>query len=816
MTNQILLLFGFGVLFIITMLVLALFLPKPTSFQYLVFRVVLSLAAAGVGAILPGLISVELSVTTTILLRAGGALAVFVAVLYINPAKLATHVNSQESPCKHKLTNIHVNVIANETLGKPLQSKKNKNGIVLNTYDCDLPPLLDIWVGRTPELQVLEDLNNGVLVITGIGGQGKSALAAKALSISRHKSPDTFWDWRDCREQSDKFRTQLVSVLVHFEKGNIKPDALGDADINWLTKYFFQRVGKQRGTIIFDNVDHYVDVDNSLFTQGISTFVGEALRVDHNLLIIFTCRPRISYPSVRFREIYLRGFDLPETRDLFSKKLPGGVQTKHEAIIARFRCLTNGHPLWITLIASQVGRKQESAELILRQLEDGDVDDRAKAMLRGMWAGLNENQQMILRCMAELPKAMDAHHIFAFATEYVGAHNRFDRAFRALLAISLVIEKGSSGNRLNRYELHPLVKAFVLSEYRDKTERADVLAALLKCCEVIVIRLQAGERKEPTVELLEQIATKVELEIASGEIQKALETLSKLGDVLIVGGVQEEFIRLGRMALANTNWRESPWVHNEVFEKVLDNLAKLEVEMGQLDEIRPQLVAYAESIPRGTARYIGICELFSYLAWFEEKFSDSIKWGELGVALKTKSGLDTSYDSGYNLALARRDSGNMHAALKDFSCGESLESIIKKDHMKSGRNSAFYGNIGRCLQLQGDATTALTFFARSFDKMGNEANRSTSLNRGYAALWLGEVLDTVGDKKNAHNFFMLAASLWKHRAPRKAEKANKYLEGEDAASSDSTTSLSVEKLEEWCNKWVRDWLLNQKPSITVK
>jgi hypothetical protein len=76
--------FGFGVVFVISLLVLAVFFPAPTSFQYLVFRTVLSLAAAGIASMIPGFLEINISAW----LRAGGALAVFAVVYFNNPAQL--------------------------------------------------------------------------------------------------------------------------------------------------------------------------------------------------------------------------------------------------------------------------------------------------------------------------------------------------------------------------------------------------------------------------------------------------------------------------------------------------------------------------------------------------------------------------------------------------------------------------------------------------------------------------------------------------------------------------------------------------------
>lgn len=88
LTSQIIVAFIFGVFFIVAMLVLALKFPKPTLFQYNIFRVVFALAAAGVAAMIPGFINLEVKPSVGLLIRAGGALAVFIIVFFFNPAQL--------------------------------------------------------------------------------------------------------------------------------------------------------------------------------------------------------------------------------------------------------------------------------------------------------------------------------------------------------------------------------------------------------------------------------------------------------------------------------------------------------------------------------------------------------------------------------------------------------------------------------------------------------------------------------------------------------------------------------------------------------
>jgi hypothetical protein len=81
--------FTFGVLFVTALLVFALFVPNPTIQQFEIVRIILALAAGGVAAMIPGLLSLKLGATANVALRAGGALAVFVIVYFYSPARWA-------------------------------------------------------------------------------------------------------------------------------------------------------------------------------------------------------------------------------------------------------------------------------------------------------------------------------------------------------------------------------------------------------------------------------------------------------------------------------------------------------------------------------------------------------------------------------------------------------------------------------------------------------------------------------------------------------------------------------------------------------
>ena len=90
-TTSAILAFTFGVLFVTALLVFALFVPNPTIQQFEIVRIILALAAGGVAAIVRGLFEAfKLGAGANLALRAGGALAVFVMILYFySPARWA-------------------------------------------------------------------------------------------------------------------------------------------------------------------------------------------------------------------------------------------------------------------------------------------------------------------------------------------------------------------------------------------------------------------------------------------------------------------------------------------------------------------------------------------------------------------------------------------------------------------------------------------------------------------------------------------------------------------------------------------------------
>jgi hypothetical protein len=131
-----LLAFFFGLCFVGILLILAIGFPQPTAFQYMVFRIILALAAAGIAGVIPGLIQLKMQSNAILLINAGGALAVFVLIYLFAPADL----NSTPDKGGDNQPNFSNRMIIDEfteILSKEEQQRKEKGGRVEKNYKTD-------------------------------------------------------------------------------------------------------------------------------------------------------------------------------------------------------------------------------------------------------------------------------------------------------------------------------------------------------------------------------------------------------------------------------------------------------------------------------------------------------------------------------------------------------------------------------------------------------------------------------------------------------------------------------------------------------
>jgi len=689
----------------------------------------------------------------------------------------------------------------------PITQSQLDRARAYKTYDSDLPPRTEYWVGREAELQLARQLQRGVLTITGIGGQGKSYLAAKILEAWRASHPFGFWDWRDCRELGDRVERQLISIIERITAGEIAPHTLTGADSATLTRLFFRLTRGTSGAIVLDNVDHYINVDQGTFISGVDALVRQALRAHTDFLIVLTCRPRISYPDITFREVPLRGLSLEETGALFHVKradlrnLPDPAAT-----IARIHAHTRGHPFWLNVIATQIQRMPHKSAEILEELTAPTDNDQLVAMLRPVWHGLNENQKHILHIMSELPKAEHRERLELYALTEIPSANQFSRAFRGLDALGLVVRK-EEADLETRYEIHPVVRQFINQEFPSARQRIPYMKAILLGCNEYIGRVIDSEKRNTiaSVETLEYAAIAAEMQLRSGETMEGIKSIGEIHDPFIAKGLAQEILRLAESAFADIDWDDPRIRDTPEFHSFVTDIVVTLIENSREASARQLIARYAAVVMRGTATYVSWCATMSQCEWMLGRHEEAIAWGREGHILKETSKMDTQADARQYLNLALRDSGRVEEAFAYFLGGNSVADVLEMDHRTAQRGAPFYGNIGRCLYLLGRFRDATLCYARSADLLYDEIEMNPILNQGWAGLWIGDVCLKESRSDLAVLFYHDCKNVWSVRAPLLLQNLERSLAGAPDAVSSKVSSIDVDvRLQ--CRAQVREWL----------
>jgi len=694
------------------------------------------------------------------------------------------------------------------TLAQPEIHTKNEKFKPSYDYISDFPPVVDCWVGRKSEISALNRVKSGIVTITGIGGQGKSALASKYLDLWTQNNEACFWDWRDCREQGEQFRTKLVAIIEHFTQGEVLGHTLEGASIKELVRFFFETVKDEKGIIVLDNIDHYVDLSKNNFSYGVSDFIDGALQYSHNFLIILTCRPRINYASPRFIEIFLEGISLEEAKRLFElrKSFTDFEASYHN--IARIHNLTEGHPLWLNLIATQISTETTTFDEIIIELEEGGVDNRAKTMLRSVWKGLNSRQEIILRSMAELIRPVEIEWIYDCTRNKIKSWNQFSRTFRSLQSLSMIVESRGKFKE-KEFDLHPIIRNFVRTEFHSMKDREPFLDRVIYVIESFFCKRGKSITFLTPINHLEKLVMKAELELRRRNFPDAIKTLVEVGDNLVQRGMPGDLFRIGEELLSICEETHESLLEMDEFHRLNILMGYTYAEYGRKTKARALIKRYERVISGKTAYYISLCDLRCYVEWLFENYEEAILWGDKGVHIKKKSDIDTQYDSAHSLALAQRDSGNVDEALKYFLGGLKLQDILSKDVNLEKKESSFFGNIGRCLQIKEQLDNALICLVKSAFILKNNHRSIDILNRGYAALWIGEILEKQGDFPNAYLCYRQSKIIWTKRAPIK----NKVSEERLTCLLDKDSKLIEQKnsdtdITRKYEKWIEEHLPN--------
>lgn len=687
---------------------------------------------------------------------------------------------------------------------KKTESKPDENQLHIAhkiKQECDTPPNILHWVGRKKEI---EDINldlHKVVFISGIGGQGKSGLASHYVKeIVANKESWEFWDWRDCQEKENRIHTKIISIICRLTSNRITPSKIFEATIDDLIELLFEELDDRKIVFVFDNIDAYIEFENFQLTGAVDKLYKAALKKDHKSKFIFTCRSSLNDIDPELLVLKLQGLSLEETRLLFSDY---NLSLKNEDLLVlaeKSYNLTKGHPLWLNLIAAQARRGISIAEDFIKDVtpnstfqEDSLSSVLSNKILNVIWESLNDKQKTLLMAFAEIVRAESEENLGAILSSELN-HNQFNKAFKALKQLNLIVVK-SMIQELDTFELHPLVKEFVIQNF-GRVERSKFISLFVNFYDNVILILKPKMNSEQPLSFFENWTAKIELAINKDDYKNALIALEEVSSSICDAGYIEEYIRVANLLFINIDWRtainEEYSYFNSQFSKFIDTLT----DFGKFDDASAYLTKYEKHITNKGTNYIRFCKSKCHFFWFQNRFQDAIFLAEEAITLeeqsKTKSGLDLSH----SLALALRDTkqkDNITKAISIFLKDKAIETLLSEneDNFIAGET---YGNVGRCLQFNGNIDDALICYRKSINKLEDP------MNKGYGYFWYAECMITKNQIDVALWFLRQAHIIWKLQSPVKAKSIEKKLNAiiEVNPTLVTITERSDREVEKYC------------------
>jgi len=682
----------------------------------------------------------------------------------------------------------------------------------------DTPPIIDNWAGRIDELKSLK-AEYKVCFVTGIGGQGKSALASRLLSQSNRNEYE-FIAWRDFKEEQLNFQSklyQLIELVSNRSKTNL--DVIGYST-DELVDTFFESLGRKKGVFVFDNIDRYIDLEKFLPTGDMAYFFEKALRMPHASKFVFTCRPFIHFAGINFYQVKLEGMELSDVKELIGNYHKDITDDRLDTLATQLHQATNGHPLWMSLILAQSRSGLDEIDAILNKIAAKHATDASRnisglisaAILEDVWKKLKDKQKIVLRTLS-ISNVAEKEEDLAKIVERKVNFNQFAKALKSLKSFNLIVEKEGTGY----IELHPLVREFIKANYA-REEQESFITLYVNYLDGVMLLIKSKLGKVLGVDDLDLIIKKIEILISAEKIPDAVNELRLTSESLRISGYSEELIRLCDLLFSKNIWNARRIDSIPGFQAVVGTFFDTCANFSCYELFDKYMGKFLSVFFTADANMILAKSSVCHKEWLRGNYAEAIKAGKSASDLIDIIGEGDIWlgKHRYYLALRdRREPEGIKKALAYFIGTRSLGEYLSTEDSIEVEGSA-YGNVGRCLLYLGEYENAIFLMVKSYRTLNSRASFFNSHNLGYASKWMYEMLTSSGKPIEAIYFLRYAITLWKHDIPVEANR----LELEFSKLNQTSVVQSIASLENWqikkyCDDWIEKFFITYKSSREV-
>ncbi|MEQ9548004.1 MAG: NB-ARC domain-containing protein [Coleofasciculus sp. G3-WIS-01] len=344
----------------------------------------------------------------------------------------------------------------------------------------------------------MADGKTRLIGITGIGGLGKSTLAAKIYDEDSTEFEDKVWADISRIGFTELARRVLLKFGVSPETIEAIPEkSLGDALVNHL------RQGQY--LLVMDNLETLLqseDGDNkntSIRDESYRQFFYDWLECGEKSVVLVTTRERFDLPPIKCQWLSLPGLEPVEGATLLQVL---GIRGTDEELV-EFSQKVEGHPLLLTLVAGFLLQEEEFDPQIrylqrygladishllsdenLKGLHRGKVDIWMRRVLDESFRRISQRMQRLVLgvCVYRIPfnsaMALAQIHSLSFEQELGESQPQDKQEKSSLDSFSPPFEGGLGGSKMGKLDtksieqdLRQLVRRSLLQEEIDKDGR---------------------------------------------------------------------------------------------------------------------------------------------------------------------------------------------------------------------------------------------------------------------------------------------------------------------------------------------------------
>ncbi|MEH1989824.1 tetratricopeptide repeat protein, partial [Nostoc sp.] len=587
---------------------------------------------------------------------------------------------------------------------------------------------LAYWQGRKTEIaqiqQWLTDKNTFLIGIEGIGGTGKSMLAAKIYN-EIEGFPKRFWaDVSYGAGFSDLAR----QVLSEFGFSVPEQEAqLMDALVKCL------RSGQY--LLIIDNLESLLQPDRQWGSQFYGDFFNTWVEHGGNSKVIVTTRER---PELKgFEWLPLKGLQVEDGVALLTAL---GIRGD----LGDFVELVDGHPLLLKLVADLL-KEEYPQDADLRRLADLGLGNLQQLLTDSQVVGVHRrvNVRMVLvldasfERLSELQKALLLNiSVYRGAVDSAAAvavlpgssRTEIDGELRNLVKRSLLLEK-LNGKR--RFEFQPVVLEYARYKAGNQTEAHQRAINYY----LLNVKQEPWQAKKDIKEYLEVFYHRYQLE----NYDSAFDILNTCNDFLRLRGFYTEQVDLWGHLIAA--WEKTSERENSKYWVALTSLGDAYNYLGQYQqaiEFQQQSLEIAREIGAHD-RFEEAISLGNLGLIYNSigQYQQAVEFHQKSLEIARKTGtLDLEAHSLGHLGLAYRSLGQYQQAIEFYQ--QQLK--ITKEIGDRNREGRSLGDLGNAYQFIGQYQQAIEFYQQQLKITKEIGDRN---DEGYSLGNLGNVYNSL-------------------------------------------------------------------------